>query len=95
MEFSWNPLSLRQYRSYPGGRCVDFNDEGLVKVWMDQERCTGESFLEALKSLGSCWCPGQRLGSILEEISQWNDDGSEVLDERLKFANPIGIVGVL
>lgn len=50
---------------------------------MDQKGCTGKSFLEALESLGSCWCPGLRHGPILEEISQWTGDGAEVLDEMV------------
>lgn len=63
MDSGWIPLLLTQLRG-----CIDFDNEGLVGVWMDQERCAGKGFLEALGSLGGGRCPRQRLGLVLQEV---------------------------
>ncbi len=46
MESGRRPLLLREHRSYPDGRGIDFYDEGQFWIRMDKERCAGESLLE-------------------------------------------------
>lgn len=79
MESCHAPLLLRQHFSYPSGGLIDLCDKWLVGVWMDQERCAGEGFFEALESLGHGRCPGQGLGLVFEEVCWWTDD--VIMDE--------------
>jgi len=65
MESGRHPLLLREHRSYPGGRGVDFYDEGQFGIRMDKEQCAGESLLEGVKCFGGNGVPGQGLGLTL------------------------------
>ncbi len=67
MESGRRPLLLREHRSYPGGRGVDFYDEEQFGIRMDKEWCTGENLLEGVKCFSGNWIPGQGLGLAFEQ----------------------------
>ncbi len=81
MEFGRRPLLLREYRSYTGGRGVDFYDEGQFGIRMDKERCAGESLLEGVKCFGGKGVPGQGLGLAFEQVGEGIGDGAVVRNE--------------
>ncbi len=75
MESGRRPLLLREHHSYPGGRGVDFYDEGQFGIRMDKERCAGESLLEGVKCFGGNGVPGQGLGLAFEQVGEGTGDG--------------------
>ncbi len=44
---------------------------------MNEERCIGEG----LEGFCGRWCPGQRLGLVLEQTGKWIGDGDVFPDE--------------
>ncbi len=81
MESGRHPLLLREHRSYPGGRGVDFYDERQFGIRMDKEWCAGESLVEGVKFFGSNGFPRQGLDFAFEQVGEGTGDGAVIGNE--------------